>query len=74
MAETTAKPNPASPPLPSWPDDVYRILKEAGVRPVIGARGEAEEVARAFLDGTLQCGDSSCGHVTGEGHGEHHHH
>ena len=34
MAETTAKPNPASPPLPSWPDDVYRILKEAGVRQV----------------------------------------
>lgn len=50
------------------------LFREAGVRPVIGARGEAEEVARAFLDGTLRCGDSSCGHVTGEGHGEHHHH
>ena len=47
------------------------LFKEAGFRPVIGARGNADEVAKAFLDGTLQCGDSACGHVTGEGHGEH---
>ena len=35
MADTAAKTkDPASPPLPSWPDDVYRILKEAGVKQV----------------------------------------
>ena len=26
MADLAAKPNSASPPLPSWPDDIYRIL------------------------------------------------
>src|SRR4030088_2688867 len=34
MADVGAKPNPASPPLPSWPDDVYRVLKKAGVKQV----------------------------------------
>jgi sulfopyruvate decarboxylase alpha subunit len=35
MASLGAKPeNKASPLPPSWPDDVYRVLKEAGVRQV----------------------------------------
>lgn len=35
MADVGAKPaDQGSPPPPSWPDEVYRILKEAGVRQV----------------------------------------
>ena len=34
MADTAAKPNQTSAPLPSWPDDVYRVLKDADVRQV----------------------------------------
>lgn len=35
MADTAAKTkDQATAPLPSWPDDVYRILKEAGVKQV----------------------------------------
>lgn len=80
-------PNPGHAPgvIPRWLSDLKvdviiaggmgpraeDLFKEAGIRPVIGARGNADEVAKAFLDGTLQCGDSACGHVTGEGHGEH---
>ena len=35
MAGLGAKPeDKASTPPPSWPDDVYRILKDAGVRQI----------------------------------------
>jgi sulfopyruvate decarboxylase alpha subunit len=34
MAELATKPDPASPLLPTWPDEVYRVLKDAGVRQV----------------------------------------
>ena len=34
MADLPARPNQASAPPPTWPDDVYRVLKEADVKQV----------------------------------------
>lgn len=49
------------------------LFVAAGIEPVIGVEGPAEDAARAFLDGTLTQGKSSCGHVTGEEHSGHQH-
>jgi len=49
------------------------LFVAAGIKPVIGVQGPAEGAAKAFLDGSIECGESSCGHVTGEGHGDHNH-
>lgn len=44
------------------------LFEAAGIQVVIGVEGPAEKVVEAFLHGTLSCGASSCGHVTGEDH------
>jgi predicted Fe-Mo cluster-binding NifX family protein len=49
------------------------LFEAAGIKVVIGVEGPAEKVVKEFLEGTLSCGQSSCGHVTGEGQTEHHH-
>lgn len=49
------------------------LFEAAGIQVVIGVEGPADNVVKAFLDGTLSCGESSCGHVEGEECGEHHH-
>jgi len=49
------------------------LFEAAGIQVVIGVEGPAKNVVEAFLDGTLSCGASSCGHVTGEDHSGHQH-
>lgn len=83
-------PNPGHVPgaLPKWLSEMKvdviiaggmgpraeELFVAAGIKPVIGAQGPAEAAAVAFLEGSLECGESACGHVTGEGHEEHHCH
>jgi len=49
------------------------LFVAAGIEPIIGVSGPAEDAVKAYLDGTLSCGESSCGHVTGKGSEEQNH-
>jgi len=48
------------------------LFAEEGIRTVLGASGPVEDVARAFAEGALQPGDSTCEHPSGPGHGPGH--
>ncbi len=45
------------------------MLQSAGINPILGVTGRVEEVLSAFLNGTLQAGESLCDHPHGHGHG-----
>jgi predicted Fe-Mo cluster-binding NifX family protein len=52
-----------------------QALQQAGFGVLTGASGDAEQVAKDFLNGTLVTGPSSCscgGHQHGHGHGHGH--
>jgi len=42
--------------------NAQKIFREAGINLVVGARGEAEEVIRRYLEGNLDEGENSCDH------------
>ncbi len=43
------------------------MLEAAGIRPILGITGKVEDVVAAFLQGSLQPGESLCDHPHGHG-------
>ncbi len=39
------------------------LFEERGIKVVTGVFGPVDEIAQAFVDGTLQTGDSTCDHI-----------
>lgn len=42
-----------------------QLFVEQGIEPIIGVSGDVDEVIKAFIDGTLQRGESTCNHREG---------
>lgn len=49
------------------------LFERRGIQTVIGAQGPVDEVARAFVAGELQVGESTCAHPDQEHGAECHH-
>ena len=48
------------------------LFKQMNIEPIIGVTGKLDDVIRAFLDGSLETGESTCDQGQGHHHGCHH--
>ncbi len=48
------------------------MLEQAGIRVILGVTGRVEDVIAAFIEGSLQGGESLCDHPHGHSCGHHH--